>query len=1263
MESIFTVQNEHLQHLDSKSAVDFFRELLWAEATATGIGKNLINVPSAITVADGGIDAEVEHAEPHCGQGLIKEGLTRYQIKTGGFSLQGDVDIRAILFRGTTHELKPRIKSCLDANGTLVAVLFGSDNPETKDNQTKQRFIGILRSIDEKYVDAKIEIWRQNHLIGFLSRFPSLALKVTGRYKTRFQSHRSWSLQDDMFKDFKEGESQHELVERLRTDIRNAVSAVHIRIWGEAGIGKTRLALEATHTADLAPLVVYCDSAANFRDSTLMNELLKDDNTFSAILVVDECDPDARSYIWNKFKHRGNRIRLVSLYGEYDVTSGDIVYLEAPPLEKGQIVSILQSYDLPKDQADRWTDICSGSPRVAHVIGLNLKSNPENLLKPSDTVNIWARYVQAGDDPDSESVIQRTLVLRYIALFKRFGFGKPLVDEAQVVAKLIQESDPSITWSRFQEIVQHLRRRSILQGDTTLYITPKALHLWLWVDWWETYGGSFDYEEFCKKLPPQLLEWFMEMFRYAWGYQAASTVVADLLGPNGPFRDSDFFQTQRGADFFLSLSEADPKAALTYLKRTIGTWDKNKLLEFKNGRRQVVWALKNIAVWRELFAGAAVMLLALGEAENELRISNNASGEFTSLFAVGTGPVASTEASPWERWPVLEEALQSPSGIKRRLAINACDVALQSGYWSRLAGSENQGLRQGASLWVPKTYGDIWEWYRRVWESLINLMDQFDDEDRAHTLEVILRRTRGLNAHTNLSDVIMQGIRSLVSKPYLDNKTILAQVIKLLHYDGKNLPEQNRKAWELIRDDLTGDNYSSLLKRYVGLDLLEDRFDEQGNRIDQIQPRLEELAQQSNDDTGLLTKELNWLVTIEAQNGFKFGYELGIRDKRVILLPQILESQRAAGADGTLYFLGGYLRGYREIDSEGWEWQIDGLEGSEQTKKWIPELTQRSGPLSDRAANRILDLLQSGATSIDQMRLFVFGGVIDGLSQEIFEQWIKHLLLGSNDYAVAIAIDLFTMYNWRQTARNPLPKDLTLKLLLHDSLFQPGQLGKFYNEVYNWSVVGKWFLRDHPKDSLGIAEKTLQYLGEEGTIVEGFHSEARTLLNDIAQQFPNEVWAMVSNSLGPPIDALAYHVKEWLRGDDLFKPGDNAMIEVFPSDKIWEWIRENPDERAWYAATFIPPTLFRRADQTCLARELLIRFGDREAVRRNLQANFSSEGWSGPTSVHLQTKKTNLLDFRGSESDSNVIRWIDEYVEYLDAQISQARMEEERRHP
>ena len=77
METIFTVRNEDLERLDPEGAVELFRELLWAEASRLGIGKNLINVPSAIFVKDGGIDAEISGVDSNQWQGIIKPGLTR----------------------------------------------------------------------------------------------------------------------------------------------------------------------------------------------------------------------------------------------------------------------------------------------------------------------------------------------------------------------------------------------------------------------------------------------------------------------------------------------------------------------------------------------------------------------------------------------------------------------------------------------------------------------------------------------------------------------------------------------------------------------------------------------------------------------------------------------------------------------------------------------------------------------------------------------------------------------------------------------------------------------------------------------------------------------------------------------------------------------------------------------------------------------------------------------------------------------------------
>jgi len=100
---------------------------------------------------------------------------------------------------------------------------------------------------------------------------------------------------------------------------------------------------------------------------------------------------------------------------------------------------------------------------------------------------------------------------------------------------MIERANPQVTWPKFQEIIQSLRTRRVLQGENTLYITPKALHIRLWIDWWNTYGRGFNLDEFSKGLTQPLLDWFYEMFKYADQSEIASDIVKELLGQNGPF--------------------------------------------------------------------------------------------------------------------------------------------------------------------------------------------------------------------------------------------------------------------------------------------------------------------------------------------------------------------------------------------------------------------------------------------------------------------------------------------------------------------------------------------------------------------------------------------------------------------------------------------------------------------------------------------------------------------------------------------------------
>ncbi len=541
MSTIFTVQNSDLGRLNPEEAVGFFGELLWAEARRIGLEINKINVSSWINMPDGGIDVSIELVEegkPSVRSDFLKASFTSYQIKTGtSFRPWQDSQVKKELFNDDApakENLDDGVRNCLNNNGIYTLVCFNQDPSDKQRRKSIEIFKNYFKQCE--YEDPKVELWSQNNLISFLKRFPSLALKATGRDNIKFQSHRSWSQDAEMKRELKVGSPQQDFIATVQSRLRENNEAIHIRVWGEPGIGKTRLVCEATSAEDISPSVIY-SNARNFRDSELMNEILKEDNEFTAILVIDECDPDSRSYIWDKLKYRGPRIKIISIYNDYEETSGNINYLNIPPLGREEISSIIQTHGIPKNQADRWSqsDLCSGSPRVAHVIGLNLVRNPEDLLKSPDTVNIWERYIVGGDNKDSQEVKQRRTVLHHIALFKRFGYGVPFIEETKAIAGIIKESDPQITLGRFNEIIHSLKKRRILQGETTLYITPKALHIKLWTDWWEVYGLTNNYQELLKDLPKSLQEWSYEMFKYAPESGIAGKMVKELLSENGPF--------------------------------------------------------------------------------------------------------------------------------------------------------------------------------------------------------------------------------------------------------------------------------------------------------------------------------------------------------------------------------------------------------------------------------------------------------------------------------------------------------------------------------------------------------------------------------------------------------------------------------------------------------------------------------------------------------------------------------------------------------
>jgi len=1245
LSTLATVDPQRLKLLSPNEAVDLFRDLLWAEAGRQGVNLLDVNVPSNITAADGGVDAEVG-AAPATG-GLLAAGLTRFQIKTGDFSASIDSQLKDLFFKKDSTEFKERVAHCFANNGTFVIVLFGSDNPETSDETTTvTRCQNYLKKYHPGLVDPTIKVLRANHLAGFLSQYIALAFRAQGIAAGPFRTHREWSGQSDMMLPIAYGPIQTDLLAQIRLELRKSTAAVHVCLAGEPGAGKTRLALEATRTADLAPLVAYCKSPEQCAASGLVDLLLHDERR-QAILIVDDCDIQDAQSLWNALEHQGARMKLVTLQHEIPRMGGSSSILAVPPLSGDQILEILQQY-VPGNQGRGFVGLCSGSPRVAHVLGNNLARYPNDLLQPPDTVDVWGRYISGTDDPDSELVRERHTILRYCALFKKFGFKKPVHEELRAIATLVQRDHPEVGNGKILAAIGDLRGRRILQGDATLYITPKALHIKLWGEWWDAYGEMVDFEALVNGLPDTLRKWFFEMFRYAKESAVAGRIVERLLGPDGPFVTTSLLNSASGAEVFSALAEANPERALRCLEQTIGQQSFPELIAATESRRYLVWSLERVAIWRAHFARAAQLLERLALAENEHRIANNATGVFCDLFSLAPGDVAPTEAPPEERFPILERMIASANSAERALAIKAGRIALNYGHFVRTSSSDHHGLQLPPQRWMPKTYSEWFAAYEHIWTVLRTAFTSVSPEEQELIADVLIDNAYELAQIPRLSPVVAATLMEIARTQR--SRRRLIEHVQLVIDNIDRIPQEFHVAWHELQQLVNGgDDFTSRLQRFVGM--ASWRF--QSKHDGGLQEALQRLAQDAVHDPELLRTALPWLLSKEAENAHAFGYQAGRADKDGALWPMLLSTAAALHTLEYAGFMGGYLRAAVDRNEKVWLEHLDEASAMVTLQAILHELIAQSR-LNDASAALLTRLIRDGKVPSIVLRRFTIGNELRNLSDRVFSEW-RTLLRTQEPAAAQAVVELLHAYYIYGGKPRPLPIAETVAALTDEHLFAEGvRGGRLTDEA--WRKLAVAATEQCPTQTERLVTTVVDHFGVECAVMHEYGDSGPVKwLNEIAAHHPVLVWNVVKERLGPPIDSRAFRLMHWVKGDS-FDQREENFLDAVPRDAVWAWVDTDVEKRAWYLAKIAAPTV----KQPSLARDVLIRHGDREEVRNELIANFDTEGWVGLESGHYSGKGQRLRALLDVEQHPVVRAWLTEYLEYLDRRIGRAKVSEER---
>jgi len=952
-------------------------------------------------------------------------------------------------------------------------------------------------------------------------------------------------------------------------------------------------------------------------------------------------------------------------FASFDTNPENFFLVTPPGLPIEMISNILQSYKVIKEVADHIAQhFCSGSPRVAHIVGQSLHDNPGStqLTKSNGIEDIWKIYI-APRHATPELLRIRKLVATHLALFKKFGWKGALRGEAKLIHKLINDfvKDP-ITWPEFKEVIDDLTRRRILQGYATLYITPKLLHIKLWSDWFNEYKDCYDIRKLLNAIKDSpLKKWFIEMVSYIKESQESGSYFEELVLEDGIFNNLSDFDDNGNGSLFIKLAQFYPKAAVRAISRALAKCSIEELTHYKNNRRTLVYALEKIALFGDSFMDAAECLCKLAQAENE-KWGNNATGVFVSLFSLGYDELAATELPPNDRLLILVQYLNSDNKKVRSLALKAFDNALRVSV-SRWLIRGRTGLNHDPKGWMPRTNQEVHDIYKTYLTTLWQTRPTLDRDDQNTISTIILGHARTFFSikSDDFNEFFLKILENLAEEDQDTKSKIIETIVLILRYDKTGLHPSVAKKIKSIHDSISENTFSSKMHRYVGLNLLEDRYSRDGTHTKKMDSVLNLLVNSTLNDSPSFEKELSWLVTNEAKNGFEFGKKLGLLDTQKKVWLKIKNAWLAKGDDASDFFIGGYLSGVFERNQSVWEDYIAQIRDSSLSGK-LPFLVSRSG----MTANIAELLYESARTNIFDSSLFgifIYGGAVKNIPAITILKILELMLLKGNKQNVHNALEIIGSLIHNKYMPEITDTNLCYEILSHSVFFTKSDDKSIGSMVeYNWKEVAVSLAKQNIEKGINLLNLCIANLGEDGTIVDSYKSDAWEFLDYVTQQSPDKVWPLIAQHLDP-LKANGFTIVQWLSEGFTSKNEEHEYptFNSLPRKAIFNWIEEKPKTRAITMAHFAPFSFSKYGETPkSFTREIIENYGSSIEIRHAISANYHTGSWWGSASDHFGEKLKQLEQFKACEKDVKVLRWINEEIENLKDAIKNSKIREER---
>lgn len=1288
---IFEVTPEQISRLEADQLVELLRRLVQSEMASNGIPLRSGAVPAQINIADGGEDGIV------CWQGAPNETdflpsrLNIFQAKKsdpGPAGMKKETWKKSSGKDGKTPELSDALKKALENSGAYIVVTSDPVVGNKRDRRLDAIKEGIKEAGHDPSVLAAIEIYDSNRLASWTSTHPSVALWLNTvlrdvhlhgfrtfdewseepmiadvalqttdekRFWLRGADIRSWKKDDP---DFEEYEAFATLNVRIAEFFGGFGRSV--RVTGPSGFGKTRLANSIFAEGDAAAhesldrrQVVYCEyEDVKDRVVNIAREIASTGSLCT--LVIDDCPDQIHTRLCDIAGSSGSNLHLITLNVDTRTqgVKGNLV-IELIPASTELIELIAKSVSKSISSADVSfvRELAQGFPRMAVLAAQAVDMGDQELSSVDALVH---RIVWGDSKPDDEAYRS----LQVLSLFTVFGAENEAAEELKNVSEFIGRTYESV----FRDIVRFSERGVIRRMGDFAEVQPVPLAMRLAFEWLNsTPSGTL--ESLFRSLSPELQLRMAGRLRWLSWSDKVPDFADQLLSELVP--DFDALNTELRSTMLDRFVHLAPNIAMAHLDSLLAGLSIDELQKLEAGRRHVVWALEKLVFPAETFEQASSLLLRLAAAENE-SWGNNATGQFVGLYKL---QLSGTEADPERKLRVLDAGLSSEDERIRSVCMKALDSMLTTSHFSRSAGQERIGAGEALKDWRPKTYSEIFDYYRaalaRLEEIALNQEDAFSGE----ALDSIGSNLRGLLQIGNLRDEVIDLIRRVSSQVPRWWRGVKA-LNESLYFDASEAkPEEKQPVLDAYHELVPDDPLEKILMFSSGW--TGDFHDPEvpyarGGENDHYyaERTINEIVSTCPTEAGYFLPLLDhWLEKSHNSSGVAVGAIAKHVDNPVELITALLaqvskgkDAQQCAGlARSTIH-------GANSKETPMGRVCLDEALQQEEFRAFSPSLIAAAG-VDDSLMAQIIDWINQDVVAATQAMDLALGDVLAEVSPELIDRLVT-VLLSKGTVGAWSAISFLAYHNFRTSELSSIDADMLKRAITHPQLFDKEQYDQM--DSYHWKELAEKLIKYGHVDEEFAERLTTVIVNmveiEEYSVQLRFDSDVQEILRQMIDVYPAVVWRSYHDKKAQASGLQVYRLGSLFRSD-IGNPSEPGVLDSVPTQIMIPWLLEDRDSRIQEVLDWI--RMFDGSERNATWSDEFIAFVDQHVKSPDelnpIRSRLVAGVWSGSWANKLELELDRVEQLGAFTSNTSVRIWATRLSDSLRRQIRDAQRDEANR--